>query len=60
MCKMLEDMRDEARAEGEKNNSMKTALKMIMNNESDAKIHDYTYLSLEDIHALRSGQTVMA
>lgn len=60
MCKMLEDMRDEARAEGEKNNSMKTALKMIMNNESDAKIHDYTDLSIEDIHALRSGQTVMA
>ena len=33
---------------------------MIADNESDAKIRDYTDLSFEDIQALRSGQTVTA
>ena len=64
MCKIMEDMRDEARAEGvgegEKNKGIKIAIKMIADNESDAKIRDYTDLSLEDIQALRSGQTVTA
>ena len=68
MCKIMEDMRDEARAEGraegvsegEKNKGIKIAIKMIADNESDAKIRDYTDLSLEDIRALRSGQTVTA
>lgn len=60
MCKLLEDMREEARAEGVSEGEKNVALKMIMNNESDKKIQDYTNLSLEDIHALRSGQTVTA
>ena len=60
MCKIMEDMRDEAHAEGEKDKGIKIALKMIANNESDARIRDYTDLSLEDIQALRSGQTVTA
>ena len=64
MCKIMEDMRDEARAEGvsegEKNKGIKIAIKMIADNESDAKIRDYTDLSLEDIQALRRGQTVTA
>ena len=72
MCKIMEDMRDEARAEGraegraecvsegEKNKGIKIAIKMIADNASDAKIQDYTDLSLEDIQALRSGQTVTA
>ena len=68
MCKIMEDMRDEARAEGraegvsegEKNKGIKIAIKMIADNESDAKIRNYTDLSLEDIQALRSGQTVTA
>ncbi len=64
----MEDMRDEARAEGraevvsegEKNKGIKIAIIMIADNESDAKIRDYTDLGLEDIQALRSGQTVTA
>ena len=64
MCKIMEDMRDEARAEGvsegEKNKGIKIAIKMIADNESDAKIRDYTDLSFEDIQALRRGQTVTA
>jgi len=47
-------------SEGEKNNSIKIAIRMIANNESDVKIQDYTDLSPEDIQALRSGQTVTA
>lgn len=50
--------RDEGISEGEKKNSIQTALKMIAGNETDAKIHDYTDLSQKDIQALRRGQTV--
>lgn len=58
MCKLLEEMRNETRDEARKEMSIDLALKMISNNESDARIQDYTDLSLEDIHALRSGKTV--
>lgn len=50
--------RDEGISEGEKKTSIKTALRMIANNETDAKIQVYTDLSQEDIQALRRGQTV--
>ena len=56
MCKIMEDMRKETRKEM----GIDIALKMIANNETDAKIQNYTDLSLEDIQLLRKEKMVTA
>ena len=57
MCKAMEDMRNEARAEGSKEKAIIVARKMLNANKfSYEEISEFTSLTLDEIKALATKQ----
>ena len=58
MCKAMEDMRNEARAEGSRENAIRSAREMIKDGElSYEKIAQYSGLTIDEVKALASKQS---
>lgn len=57
MCKAMEDMRNEARAEGSKENAVRSAREMIKDGDlSYEKIAQYSGLTVDEVKELATKQ----